>query len=291
MEIKWYELLGIKVNLLNMKQLNCLIAEAINKNTKITIANHNLHSLYLYHHTPQMRSFYDVANYIHIDGMALILLGKILGIPCERKHRVTYADWIWSLMGEAVQKKQRVLYLGSKPGVTKKGANILRSKYPNLQIKTIHGYFDISVKSQENQLVIDEINQYQPNVLIIGMGMPRQEKWILDNITQINTNVILTSGACIDYVAGEIPTPPRWTGKVGLEWLFRLLSEPRRLSKRYLVEPWYISGLVFINLISRINPLVRKNRDKEPASDKANASKSEEKASITNGNARLTIEK
>lgn len=254
MNSKWYELLGVKVNLLSMNQLNSLITEAVKLNNRWIIANHNLNSLYIYHHNSQMRDFYRAADYIHIDGMALILLGKFLGIPGERKHRVTYADWVWSLMEKAVQENWRVLYLGAKAGVAAKGAEILKDKYPGLQIETINGYFNTSPDSQENQAVLEQINQYQPHVLMVGMGMPRQEKWILENFEQIKTNAILPSGACIDYVAGEIATPPRWMGKVGLEWSYRLLTEPRRLWKRYLLEPWFIAGLFFkqylINLIA-----------------------------------------
>lgn len=245
MKSKWYELLGVKVNLLSMTQLNSLIAEAVKLNTRWIIANHNLNSLYIYHHNSQMRTFYDVADYIHIDGMALVLLGKFLRLPCERKHRVTYADWVWSLMEEAAKQNWRVLYLGSKPGVAEKGAAILRDKYPQLEIETIHGYFDPAPDSSENQAILEQINAYQPHVLMVGMGMPRQEQWILDNVDSIKTNAILPSGACIDYVAGEVATPPRWMGKAGLEWLYRLITEPKRLWRRYLIEPWFILKLFF----------------------------------------------
>ena len=190
-----------------------------------------------------MKAFYAKADYVRADGMALVFMGKFLGFPLERKHRVTYADWIWSLMDKAEQQNWRVLYLGSKPGVAQKGASVLQSKYPNLQIATIHGYFDRSLNSSENQAVLEQINAYQPHVLMVGMGMPRQEQWILENIDRIHTNAILPSGACIDYVAGEVATPPRWTGKVGLEWLYRLLTEPKRLWKRYLLEPWFVFWL------------------------------------------------
>ena len=81
--------------------------------------------------------------------------------------------------------------------------------------------------------------------------MPLQEHWILDNLNQIEANVILTAGACFDYIAGVVPSPPRWMGQIGLEWLSRLASEPRRLWKRYLLEPWYILALVFKELLHR----------------------------------------
>ncbi len=73
--------------------------------------------------------------------------------------------------------------------------------------------------------------------------MPRQEAWVAAHLDAIEAPVILTCGACMDYVAGVVPTPPRWAGRVGLEWLFRLLAEPRRLARRYLVEPWSVARL------------------------------------------------
>ncbi|MGF1588984.1 MAG: WecB/TagA/CpsF family glycosyltransferase [Pleurocapsa sp.] len=250
MKIQWYDILGVKINLLNMTQLNSLVTEAVKLKSKWIIANHNLNSLYLYYHDAQMRDFYQTADYIHIDGMALVWLGKFFRLPCKREHRVTYADWVWFLMSEAAVQGWRVLYLGSKPGIADKGAEILRDKYPSLQIATEHGYFSESVDSLENQAVLSKINSYQPHILMVGMGMPRQERWILNNLAKIEANAILTSGACIDYVAGEVATPPRWMGKVGLEWLYRLATEPKRLWKRYLVEPWFIVWLLFRQFVT-----------------------------------------
>ena len=242
METKWYEILGVKVNLLSMRQLNSLIGEAVRLNQKQIIANHNLNSLYIFHHNAVMKDFYRVVDYVHIDGMALVLLGKLLRLPFKREHRVTYADWVWSLMEQAVENNWRILYLGSKPGVAERGARILQDKYPGLDIVTEHGYFSLH---HQNHQVIKKINTYRPNVLMVGMGMPRQEEWILNNIDRVEANVVLPSGACIDYIAQEVATPPRWMGQVGLEWFYRLITEPKRLWKRYLIEPWFIAKLFF----------------------------------------------
>lgn len=243
MERSSHTLLGVNVNALSIPDLNALIKEAIRFNTKWIIANHNLHSLYLYYHDPVMRKFFAQADYVHIDGMALVLMGRLLGLPFKRKQRVTYADWIWALAADAAKHNWRIFYLGSKPGIAAHGAAILQQKFPGLEIQTTHGYFNAQHDSAENRQVLAAINAYQPNILMVGMSMPRQEHWILDNLEFINANVILPSGACLDYVAGAIPTPPRWMGKVGLEWLYRLGSEPGRLWKRYLVEPWFIARL------------------------------------------------
>jgi len=235
----------VKINLLSMDQLNSLVEEAVESNTKRIIANHNLNSLYIYHHDSEMRDFYKIADYVHIDGMPLIFMGKLLDIPCKKLHRVTYADWVWSLMSEAADKKWRILYLGSKPGVAEKGVSNLKKEYPDIEINTLHGYFSNNDDDPYHEVILNKIVSYQPHILMVGMGMPRQENWILNNIDKIKTNVILPCGACMDYVAGATKTPPRWMGQVGLEWLYRLITEPRRLGKRYLVEPWFIALVFF----------------------------------------------
>ena len=245
-DLQLHRMLRITVNALSIPQLNALITQAITSKQRWVIANHNLHSIYLYHHDPKMRAFYAKADYTHVDGMALVIIGKMLGLPLRREHRVTYADWINPLIAEAAQQGWRIFYLGSKPGVAEQGAKVLQEKFPSLQIATAHGYFDAHSDSSENQAILATINAYQPHVLMVGMSMPRQEHWVLDNLEQLSVNAILTSGAAIDYVAGAVPTPPRWAGKLGLEWLFRLVAEPQRLWRRYLVEPWFLIRLFLV---------------------------------------------
>ena len=246
------EILGVKVNPLSILQLNRSISEAIDHGHKWIISNHNLHSVYIYHHQSKMRDFYAKSKYIHIDGMALIFLGKILGFPLQREQRVTYVDWTNPLMAEAVKSGWRIFYLGSKPGVAEQGARILRTRFAGLQIVTAHGYFNADRDSAENLKILAKINDYQPQIVMVGMSMPRQERWIVDNLDRIDTNVILPCGATLDYVAGAIPTPPRWAGQIGLEWLFRLISDPERLWRRYLVEPWFLLWLLLVDGIKKI---------------------------------------
>lgn len=233
--------LGVEVEALSMAQLNSLVAGAIEDHRRIVIANHNLHSIYLYHHDAKMRLFYATADRIHIDGMGVIGLGRLLGIPLRRKHRVTFVDWVGPLAKLAAENSWRIFYLGSRPGVAETGATVLRRSYPGLQIETAHGYFNPDPASIDDQAVVDRIEAWHPHLLITGMGMPRQEHWILDHVGKLSANVILNGGAALDYFAGAVYTPPRWAGRCGLEWLFRLLAEPRRLWSRYLVEPWFIT--------------------------------------------------
>lgn len=149
-------------------------------------------------------------------------------------------DILPSLLDMAAQEKWKIYYIGGKPGVADRAAAILSERYPGLQMHREHGYFDFSPGSQEVAELIQRVNQAQPDILLVGMGMPRQEKFLLRHGESLNATVLLTCGAALDYVAGEIPMAPRWLSAIGLEWLFRLLAEPRRMWQRYLVEPLHL---------------------------------------------------
>jgi N-acetylglucosaminyldiphosphoundecaprenol N-acetyl-beta-D-mannosaminyltransferase len=243
--------LGIEVEALSMPELNAIVTEAIESGDHIVVANHNLHSIYLYHHDSKMNAFYAVADHIHVDGMAVIALAQILGIALRREHRVTFVDWMGPLAEAAALNAWRVFYLGSQPGVAERGAEGLRRRYPGLQIRTAHGFFDPEPGGPEDQAVVAAIEEWRPHLLITGMGMPRQEHWILDHRGRLSANVILNGGAALNYFAGVIPTPPRWAGRCGLEWFFRLVAEPRRLWSRYLLEPWFIAYKMAVEMISK----------------------------------------
>ena len=235
-----FRLLGVKIDALQIEELIGLIRLSIESHERRIIANHNLHSIYLYQNDPQMRALYQKSDCVIIDSMPLVFIGKLLKLPLSRSHRHTCLDWINVLLKEAESRGWSVFYLGSKREVTDTGMKKLELMFPQLQIRSQHGYFDAASGSRENREVVERINSSQPHILLVGMGMPRQEHWILDNLADLRTNVIIPVGAYLDYIAGAVPTPPRWMGRVGLEWLFRLGSEPRRLFSRYLIEPWSI---------------------------------------------------
>lgn len=237
-KMKRFRLLGVQVNALTIAGLNRLIKTVISNDKKTVIANHNLHSIYLFHHDAGMRCFYDSAGYIHIDGMPLVYWARLLGIKLKAENRITYVDWITPLLREAAANNWRIFYLGGKTGTAEKAAQKINGEFPDLALRFHHGYFDQD--GDANREVLSMINEFRPHILLVGMGMPRQEYWIMKNFDGIEASVILTAGACFDYLAGVIPTPPRWLGKTGLEWVYRLLHEPRRLWKRYLWEPWFI---------------------------------------------------
>lgn len=241
-DIPSHRLLNVDVHSLTITDLNGIIRSAVSENDHVLIANHNLHSVYLCQYDANLRAYYRQSAYTHVDGMPLIWLGKLLGCPLRSEHRVTYVDWLRPLMTDAVRFEWRIFYLGAKPSVAERGATCLRSRFPGLTIATHHGHFDASPESEESLRIVKLINDFKTNILFVGMGMPRQEHWIHAHRNRLEANIILPCGAAIDYVAGEVPTPPRWMGRIGLEWLFRLMSQPRRLAARYLLEPWFLIG-------------------------------------------------
>ena len=244
-----YRVLGVRVYTLSIETMTGAVAEGIRSGSQRIIANHNLHSTYLYQRDEKFRAFYARAHLVHVDGMSLILAGRLLGLPLRREHRVTYVDWIDPLLATAAAEGWRVLFVGSDVQVGFRGSAALRQRHPGLVLETLPGFFDATPDGEENRAVLRRIHAFGPQVLMVGMGMPRQEHWILDNLDDLPGCVILTAGATVDYAAGAIPTPPRWAGRLGLEWAFRLVAEPRRLWKRYLLEPWSVLPLLASDLV------------------------------------------
>lgn len=248
--VRSYRLLGVTVHGMVVGDLYATIEEAVQRQERRVIGNHNLHSIYLYHHDPGMRQFYDIADRIFIDGMPIVLLGRLCGLPLRRDNRFTSVDWLPPLLQRAAAQGWRVFLLGSRPGVAERAADCLQSIAPGLEVATAHGYFDSAAGSEESEAILTRIRHFRPQLLIVGMGMPRQERWISENRERIESNVIMDLGAVIDYLAGVVPPPPRWIAPIGFEWLGRFACEPRRLWRRYLIEPWFLLPLLTMDFVA-----------------------------------------
>jgi len=253
-----YHFLDIWVSTLTQDELINYIISSIEELSKKEghghgkiIANQNLHSLYLYHTNNKMRDFYTKPPLVYMDGMSIIALGKILGLPFSRCHRCTLIDFLYPLLKECSSRNWRVASLGSTPDVGTKAVKKIKEEIPNCEIFTHHGFFDTTTICQENLEVLKKLKEFSPQVLLVGLGMPKQEHWILDNLESLPNCIIINAGAIMEYIAGTIPTPPRFLGQLGLEWLYRLISEPKKLWRRYLIEPWYLAPKVLKELVKR----------------------------------------
>lgn len=235
-------MLGADVDLVRPEEVMHHVAGSVASRRPFLVANHNLHSLYLTRRDPTLLDFFAEADLIELDSTPLIFFTKLLGLHSRQFHRCTYLDWrdhFWSL---ADRKAWRVYYLGGAPGVAEKAKARIATRYQGAVIKTHDGYFDAQPDSAANIAVLDEIMAFQPDILFVGMGMPRQELWILQNLKSLPPCVTFSVGAAFDYEAGVQRAAPRWMGRAGLEWMFRLAVDPRRLFRRYCVEPWFLIG-------------------------------------------------
>ena len=240
-------LLGGDVDAVTPAQVLAFADECIAAGGSAVIANHNLHSLYLLRRDPQMSALYAMADLIEVDSYPLVAWARLLGRPIRAEHRATYLDWREAFWALACARGWRVFYLGGAPTVARQGAEAIRRRWPSAVIEVRDGFFDMNDPAQAG-LVLETIQAWRPDVLLVGMGMPRQETWILRNHHALPPCVTLPVGAAFDYEAGAVPTPPRWTGPLGLEWLYRFATDPRRLFTRYFIEPWSLIGPALADL-------------------------------------------
>ena len=219
---------------LTVEDLHAKIGRLARGKGRDLVLNANAHCLNLCYEDPALRAFFNGAEVVFCDGAGVMLAAKILGgrIP----ERITYADWAWRLAAFAAAEGFSLYFLGARPGVAQAAASRLRERHPGLEISGIHhGYFDHSVGSPESEAVVEEINAAAPDILLVGLGMPLQEYWLLENRRRLDAGVALTGGAVFDYVSGRLSRGPRLLTGNGFEWLARLLVEPRRLWRRYLI--------------------------------------------------------
>jgi N-acetylglucosaminyldiphosphoundecaprenol N-acetyl-beta-D-mannosaminyltransferase len=226
--------LGVGVDPLTLEELHAEIGHLVRGSRRGLVLNVNAHCLNLCYEDPALRAFFNGAEVVFCDGAGVMLAARVLGgrIP----ERITYADWAWRLAALAAAEGFTLFFLGARPGVAQEAAQRLKERYPDLEISGVrHGYFDHAAGSPENEAVVEEISAAAPDILLVGLGMPLQERWLMDNRERIDAGAILTGGAVFDYVSGRLERGPRLLTGNGFEWLARLLAEPRRLWRRYLV--------------------------------------------------------
>ncbi len=170
------------------------------------------------------------ADLVYADGQAIVWAARRLGhrVP----ERVNAGDFFPDFFGRCAEADLSVFLLGSPEGRAEAAAKIFTDAAPGLRVVgTHHGYLTPELTPG----VIETINAARPAILILGMGVPHQERWLWANWERLEVPVAWCVGATFDYFAGAVPRAPRWMRHAGLEWLFRLALEPRRLWRRYLI--------------------------------------------------------
>lgn len=243
--------LGQQMDLMTGRQVLEWVVYAARGRRRAIVANHNLHSLYLVERNPEMARLYGMANLIQVDSMPLIRFAQMTGKPAKAEHRSTYLDWRDDFWGLAQRFGLRVFYLGGEPGIATGAVRMMEMAYPDVRFSGHDGFFDVTRDGADNQRVLSTIRRFAPDILMVGMGMPRQEVWIADNFEDLPPCVVMPVGAAFDYEVGAQKAAPRWMGDWGVEWLYRLCSDPKRLASRYLYEPWFLLKPAYRDLFKR----------------------------------------
>ena len=193
-----------------------------------------------------LRGAYDDAALVTADGMPVVLAARLLGRPLP--ERVTGADLVPDLFDAAAAEATplRVFLFGAMPGVADRAAAKIVQRWPSIHIVgTACPPLGFEKDILENARHIAAINAAAPDVLVVGLGAPKQELWVHGHRQALNTKLALCVGATIDFLAGEKPRAPLWMRRTGLEWAHRLGSEPQRLFRRYAKDAAVFPGLVW----------------------------------------------
>ena len=210
----------------------------------VLLLNHNLHSVYLYHTSDAFRHLYDQAEMVIVDGWPVLRMLANRNYGAE--YRIGSTDWIARLDTHSGHPL-RIFLLGTSPEKNEAAVQRLSAALPRMTVEGCDGYFDLETEASG---VIERLRDFSPDLVLVGMGMPRQEAFLLQHLSELPPAVYATVGGAIDYLSGTSKLSPRVFGKFGVEWLWRLLLDPRRLAGRYLVEPCKLLTLL---LLRRVN--------------------------------------
>jgi N-acetylglucosaminyldiphosphoundecaprenol N-acetyl-beta-D-mannosaminyltransferase len=232
-----YRLMGAPIDAMTRAGFLDAIGDATAARCPLLILNHNMHGLALAQRDPEFAAYFEKADLVYIDGMVVVGLARLARLPVRRADRLAVLDWIWPFFDRADRLGWKVVHLGSTEPVLERAVERIRTRAPGLRFTAIPGFFDQRPGSEGNEQMLSRLRAERPDVLLVGLGMPRQELWLSANQAQLPRCVVITVGGIIGFIGGDRPTAPRWMGSLGIEWVFRLATEPRRLWHRYLVEP------------------------------------------------------
>jgi N-acetylglucosaminyldiphosphoundecaprenol N-acetyl-beta-D-mannosaminyltransferase len=225
---------GVRVDRVDMRETLTRIEAFIAGRAPRRIVTVNLEYVRHAHNDPQFRAALDAADLAVADGMPLVWLSRLSGRPL--RERIAGVDLADRLAALASRKGYSVFFLGAGPGVAQSTARALQERYPGLRVAGTYTPPLGEFSAEEQQKIDEAIAAARPDILLVALPTPRQELWNHANARRWNVPVVIGVGAAFDMLSGGIRRAPAWMRRSGLEWLFRLVREPRRLWKRYLVH-------------------------------------------------------
>ena len=241
-------LFGIKIDALNMHQAIARLYQWIgeeNPHRCRYVVTPNVDHTVLLQENRDFRSAYENADLILADGHPIVWASRLLGQPLP--ERVPGSELVPRLFASCNSSRPlRVFLLGAAAGVGAKAAANMKRQWPDVETVGVYSP-PLGFENDEDECnyILGRITLCRPDVVVVGLGAPKQELWVHRYAHQIPARVALCVGATIDFLAGEKKRAPRWMQRSGIEWLHRMLSEPRRLVKRYAKDAWIFPQLVW----------------------------------------------
>ncbi len=211
-----------------LNRLDELLSNARHTKRAAFIAFINAHCMNIAYKDSQYTAILrEHADAVWPDGIGIKMAGKLLGFDVPDNVNGT------DLFPMICQKKYSIFMLGAAPGVAQQAIENASAQFPNPNfIGASHGYFS---EEYTEEMAIEQINAAKPDILLVGLGVPRQEKWIVEHRDALNCGAAIAVGGLLDFISGRIPRAPLWMRKHGMEWCYRLYQEPVRLFKRYVI--------------------------------------------------------
>ncbi len=206
------------------------------------IVTPNVDHAVMFQHRADLRAAYADAALVLADGLPLVVASRLFrrSLP----ERVAGSDLVPKLLASG--EPLRVFLLGAAPGVADVAAERIRSQWPAADVVgTLSPPLGFEHDPAENERILAAVAATQPDLLVVGFGAPKQELWVHQNRERLEAKVAVCAGATIDFLAGNRRRSPVWMRRVGLEWLHRVASEPRRLAGRYARDAWEFPQLVW----------------------------------------------
>lgn len=228
-----YPVLGLCVDAVDPERACARIARWIDAGERHYVCVANVHVTMEARRDASLRAGLDAAGMTVPDGMPLVWIGRWLGF---REVRRTYGpDLMLDLCAAAARRGDRVFLLGGAAGVAETLTARLTARFPGLQVVGTHAPAFRPPEPEEDEALVRLLNAAAADIVFVGLGCPRQERWMIDHRARLQASVLIGVGAAFDFLSGRVPQAPRWMMRVGLEWSYRLAQEPRRLWHRYLV--------------------------------------------------------
>jgi N-acetylglucosaminyldiphosphoundecaprenol N-acetyl-beta-D-mannosaminyltransferase len=224
--LDWIPMLGVRVTRLTQAQAMATLAEFIGSGAPHRVITADSSAVVIAAGDEEFRRIVNSADLVTADSAGILWAARRLGCPLpERVSGVDLADQLCAL---CARDGHSVFLYGAAPGVAEAAAANLQARYPGLRVAgTAHGYLN----ETEQQQLVETIRAARPQVLLVALGIPRQEKWIHRNLARMGVPVAMGVGGSFDVFAGRVRRAPLWMQRHGLEWIYRLASNPRKIAK------------------------------------------------------------